>query len=271
MFALHMGWRHLLFANWPVSPEIVRPQIPDALAVDTYDATAWLSIVPYVNVDVRPHRVPRGLGFRLPELNLRTYVVPDDEASGEAPTADETAADETTTERKPGVYFFSLDAGGLPGIGLAGVLGARLFHHLPYYYGDVDLCASDRAGSEDTRVRFESQRRHPGARPVRFSATYSPAGGTFEADPDSLAEFLTERYRFYTEAPSGALRYADVHHERWPLADADAEIRANTLFRANGFDHPEGDPYCLYSPGVDVLTSRSREWRRPAIEPDSRA
>src|SRR6056297_2248036 len=120
MFALHMGWRHLLFANWRVDPAAIEPRIPDALSVDTYDGDAWLSVVPYVNVDVRPRRVPAGLGFRLPELNLRTYVTPRDGAGGdgtdESPTGDDA----------PGVYFFSLDAGGLPGIGLAGVVGARL-------------------------------------------------------------------------------------------------------------------------------------------------
>lgn len=226
-----MGWRHLLFANWPVASECLEPRVPDALSVDTHDGRAWLSVVPYVNVDVRPHRLPTGTGFRLPELNLRTYVSRDGD---------------------PGVYFFSLDAGGLPGIGLAGVVGARLLHHLPYYYADAELSTTD------DRVRFESQRRHPGARPVGFSATYRPVSASFRAERGSLAEFLTERYRYYTEGRNGDLRYADVYHESWSLSDADVDVRENTLFRANGFADPESDPVCYYSPGVDVVASRSR-------------
>lgn len=153
MFSLSMGWRHLLFANWPVAPEVVEPRIPDALTVDTYDGQAWLSVVPYVNVDVRPRRVPAGLGVRLPELNLRTYVVPDESKFG---------------DQKPGVYFFSLDADGLPGVGLASVLSARVLHGLPYYYADIDWSVE-----EDNRIQFDSRRRHPGAGPVRFRATYA--------------------------------------------------------------------------------------------------
>ncbi|WP_420028550.1 YqjF family protein [Halorussus lipolyticus] len=232
-----MGWRHLLFANWPVPAEIVAPRIPDALDVDTYDGDAWLSVVPYVNVDVRPKQLPAGTGVRLPELNLRTYVRPDEDRFG---------------DEDPGVYFFSLDADGLPGVGLASVLGARLLHALPYYYADIDCVARD--GS----ISFESRRRHPGARPVRFRATYGPTGDRFRPNPGSLAEFLTERYRFYTEDPRGGLRYADIRHERWPLSDATAEIEENTLFRADGFAHPDSEPVCYYSPGVDVLASPNR-------------
>ncbi|NHN58390.1 DUF2071 domain-containing protein [Halorussus sp. JP-T4] len=232
-----MGWRDVLFANWSVDPATVEPRIPDALEVDTHDGRAYLSVVPFVNVDLRPRLLPRGLGFRLPELNLRTYVRPDPSRFD---------------DRTPGVYFFNLDADGLPGVGPAAVLGARLLHALPYYWADIDCTDSGDA------VRFESRRRHPGARPVHFSATYGPTGGPFRSESGSLAEFLTERYRFYTEAQSGAIRYADVDHPRWPLAEAEMDVRENTLFRADGFARPEGDPVCYYSPGVDVTTSPSR-------------
>jgi uncharacterized protein YqjF (DUF2071 family) len=244
---LHMGWRHLLFANWPVEPEVVEPRIPDGLAVDTYDGGAWLSVVPYVNVDVRPRRVPAGLGVRLPELNLRTYVRPD-------PVSAREPDESRRSDRTPGVYFFSLDADGLAGVGLASVLGARLLHALPYYYADID-CSVGADGS----VRFESRRRHPGARPVRFRATYRPTGDAFRPEPGSLAEFLTERYRFYTEAASGGIRYADIRHERWSLREATAAIEQNILLRADGFANPEGDPICYYSPGLDILASPNRE------------
>jgi hypothetical protein len=224
--SLHMGWRHVLFANWPVDPAVVRPHVPDRLSLDTYDGRAWLSVVPYTNVAVRPSWVPFG-GVRLPELNLRTYV---------------------TCDGRPGVYFFSLDAQGV-----FSVLGARLFHRLPYYYARIDFAESG------DRIRFESRRLHPGARPVRFRASYGPTGEEFVAASGSLAEFLTERYRYYTEAQSGAVRYADVRHAPWPLYRAEVTFDENTLFRANGFDSPETDPVFLYSPGVITLASSNRE------------
>ncbi|MHB9288906.1 YqjF family protein [Halobacteriales archaeon Cl-PHB] len=221
-----MGWRHVLFANWPVDPETVRPHLPAALDLDTVDGEAWLSVVPFTNVDVRPAVLPEGWGLPLPELNLRTYV---------------------SHDGAPGVYFFSLDAQGV-----LGVLGARLFHYLPYYYARTDL------ETDGETVSFESHRWHPGARPVHLEATYEPVGDSFQADADSLAAFLTERYRYFTEAPDGSIRYAEIDHEPWPLFEATVVMDATDLFAANGFAHPETDPVHFYSPGVDTHASASR-------------
>jgi uncharacterized protein YqjF (DUF2071 family) len=125
-----------------------------------------------------PPRTPR---VRLPELNVRTYV---------------------TRDGVPSVYFFSLDAQGV-----ASAVGARLFHHLPYYYARISL------SGDDGQVRFESRRRHPGARPAAYEATYSPTGEPFSAPDDPFAAFLVERYRFYTETQDGSIRYTDVAHD----------------------------------------------------------
>lgn len=221
-----MSWRHILFANWPVAPDVVNAAIPDGLTIDTFDGDAWLSVVPFTNVDVRPQIFPAGTGLPLPELNLRTYVTYGD---------------------TPGVYFFSLDAQGI-----AAVLGARFFHHLPYYYASIDLV------QERDEIRFTSRRRHPGARPVHFEATYRPTGSSFSAEPATLPWFLTERYRYYTEAPDGTIRHAEIQHDPWPLYDVDVDIQKNTLFRANGFEIPESEPVHFYSPGVDTIASKSK-------------
>ena len=223
--SLSMGWRHVLFANWPIDPGIVESHIPERLTLDTDDGRAWLSVVPFTNVDVRPRVVPAGMGIALPELNLRTYV---------------------TYDGEPGVYFFSLDADGI-----VAVIGARLFHHLPYYFASIDLAV------EPDRVRFTGRRRHPGARPVVFEATYGQSGGRKNVEPGSLAHFLTERYRYYTEGPDGTIRYATVEHEPWELYDAVVEIEENTLFAANGFPTPDTEPVHLYSPGVETIASTS--------------
>ena len=168
---LEMGWRKLLFENWPIEPAVMDAHLPEGLEPDVYDGSAWLSVVPFTNVNVRPKGLPAALGIRLPELNVRTYV---------------------TRDGVPSVYFFSLDAQGL-----ASVVGARLFHHLPYYYARISL------SWDDGRVQFSSRRKHPGARPARYEATYWPTGEPFTAPEDPLGEFLVERYRFYTEAPGG--------------------------------------------------------------------
>ncbi|WIV68329.1 YqjF family protein [Natrialbaceae archaeon AArc-T1-2] len=229
MLPIAMGWRRLLFANWPLEPEAVDARLPDALAADTHEGRAWLSIVPFRNVDVRPRGLPAWLGLDLPELNLRTYVRCDGE---------------------PGVYFFSLDAEGI-----AGVLGARVTHYLPYYYARIGM------RERNDVVRFRTVRRHPGARPVLFDASYEPVGESFTPAPGSLAAFLTERYRYYSQDASGQVRYADVDHEPWTLQAATVTLEENTLFEANGFDEPAGSPVCYYSRGLDVTASRNRPFR----------
>jgi uncharacterized protein YqjF (DUF2071 family) len=228
MLPLAFGWRHLLFANWPVDSDLLAAHLPDPFAVQEFDGTGWLSIVPFTNVNTRPRGLPAAVGVPLAELNLRTYVTGDGE---------------------PGVYFCSLDADSL-----LATLAARLTHHLPYYNADVSL------DWRNGRVEFSSYRRHPGDRPVHFRASYWPTGGPFTAEPGSRVEFLTERRRLYTQAPDGSVRYTDVEHPPWTLYPAEVAVEANTLFEANGFDHPGGDPVCYYSPGVDVTTTRSRQW-----------
>lgn len=223
---LAFGWRHLLFANWPVSTDRLAAHLPDALAVDEYDDTGWVSIIPLVNVETRPRGLPAWTGIRLPELNVRTYV---------------------TRGGDSGVYFFSLDAQGLPS-----VLGARLTHYLPYYF------ARGHFRWTDGRVDVVSRRRQPGDRPAAFEASYRPTGEPFVAEPGSREEFLTERRRLYTQAPDGTLRYTDVDHDRWTLYPAEVTVGENTLFEANSLPAPDTEPELYYSPGVDVITTRSK-------------
>ena len=145
---LEMGWRHLLFENWPIDIDVMDARLPNEFEPDVYDGSAWLSFTPFTNVGVRPMGVPERLGIRLPELNVRTYV---------------------THDGVPSVYFFSLDAQGI-----ASVIGARLFHHLPYYYARISLDWAD------GRVQFESTRRHPGSRPAHYEGSYWPIDEPFE-------------------------------------------------------------------------------------------
>jgi len=224
--SLAMGWRHLLFEHWRVDPAVMDAHLPESLRADVHDGSAWLSVVPFTNVAVRPKGLPAALGFRLPELNLRTYV---------------------TVDGVPSVYFFSLDAAGV-----ASVLGARLLHHLPYFYARMSLAV------RDGRVHFRSRRRHPGARPARYEAVYWPTGEGFRAPTDPLGEFLVERYWLVTEAQDGSMRYTAVEHDPWTLHPAAAEVGANTLLAAHGFARPECDPVYHYSPGMDVVAAPSR-------------
>lgn len=91
-------WNDLLFAHWPVPPEIIRNLVPSQLPLDLFDGQCWLGIVPFWMSGVRARGLPAIPGLsRFAELNVRTYV---------------------TLGEKPGVYFFSLDAANMPAVRL---------------------------------------------------------------------------------------------------------------------------------------------------------
>lgn len=225
-----MRWRDALFAHWAVDPAVVSAALPDGLRVATYDGDAWLGVVGFVMEDIRPRGAPLGLSF--PELNLRTYVT--------RPESDD-----------HGVYFFSLDADDRLGVSIA-----RRFFELPYYRAEIRVNREERDG-DGPEFSLRSRRTHPDAPPARFGATYRPVGPESVPEEGSLAAFLTENYRFYT-AGGGRLYYGDIDHPPWPLAEADVEIETNTLFAANGFDVPEGEPLVHYSPGTEVTAESIR-------------
>ncbi|MFC7133466.1 MULTISPECIES: YqjF family protein [Salinibaculum] len=229
MPAFEMEWRDVLFASYPVDPAVVRPHVPERFELDTFEGDAYLSVVPFVIADIRPKGLPAALGLTTPELNLRTYV---------------------TCDGAPGVYFFNLDADDV-----LGVLGARLFNQLPYYFADMEY-------DPGPPIRFESRRTTPGARPCRFAGTYGPDGDPFQPEPGTREHFLTERYRYFTETGNGTVRYADIEHEPWTLSPATWDVRENTIFAANGFDEPDADPVLSYSRGVTVSASTSKQWAR---------
>lgn len=225
---LEMTWRDGLFLHWPVAPDLVAETLPDRLSVATHGGDAYLGVVPFVMEDVRPRGAPFGLSF--PELNLRTYV---DGPNGR------------------GVYFYNLDAADPVGVHVA----RRLFA-LPYYRAEMDVRAEEPDDDEARRIHFTSHRTHRGAPPAHFDATYEPVGEPLEAESGSLDAFLVENYRFY--AAGRRLYCGEISHEPWPLQDAAVTVRANTLFDANGFDHPDGDPITHYSESVEVTADRIR-------------
>lgn len=223
---LRMGWRNMLFQHWGVDPGSVDALVPEALELDLHDGLAWISIIPFSNVAVRPAALPARLGVSLPELNVRTYV---------------------RYEDTPAIYFFSLDAAGF-----ASVLGARVFHRLPYFFATISI------ERHDEEVHFRGRRRHPGARAATFVGGYRPNGPTHLAKDHPRDRFLLERYRFYTESQTGQIRYTDVEHESWTVAPATVEIVQNTYLEATGIADPERGPIHQYSQGVDVRVSPSR-------------
>ena len=216
------SWLDVLFAHWPVPAERLRPLIPEALAVEEFDGTAWLGVVPFRMQGVGLRGVPdlpRLSAF--PELNVRTYV----EAEG-----------------KPGVWFFSLDAANP-----VAVWTARRFFHLPYYRADMSVEVAP------AELIYRSRRLSDNGGTALFSARYGPVSAANAATPGSLDHWLTERYCLYSRAADGSVYRADVHHCPWALQPADAEIAVNTMTDPLGISLPNQPPILYYSKRLDVV------------------
>jgi uncharacterized protein YqjF (DUF2071 family) len=77
-----------------------------------------------------------------------------------------------------------------------------------------------------------------------FSGHYRATGETFHPEPGSLEWFLTERYRLFT----GDGR-AEIHHDRWSLSPAEAEIELASIAPFP----PVGRPRCHFAFRQDTL------------------
>ncbi|MCA1668776.1 MAG: DUF2071 domain-containing protein [Thermomicrobia bacterium] len=230
-WVMRQTWRDLLFGHWPVPVEMLRPLIPASLAVDTFDGAAWVGVVPFHMTGVRLRGTPFSpVAGTFPELNVRTYVAP-----------------QGPTDKKPGVWFFCLDAGSPVAVAVA-----RRWFHLPYFNARMSVIA------DGEQTRYTSQRAHRGASPAAFAATYGPTGPIALSEPGTLAHWLTERYCLYTTDRRGRLCRGDIHHHQWPLQSADASITLNTIAAAHGITLPERAPLLHFARRLDVRCWRIR-------------
>lgn len=219
-WGMEQTWSNLLFAHWPLAPDVIAPHIPPGLTLDTFEGHAWISVVPFSMRNIRPRMtvaVPWLSAFA--ELNVRTYVTADD---------------------KPGVYFFSLDAANPVGVWIA-----RTWYKLPYFNADMRV-------EKDTalNITYTSYRQDKRAPAGDFDATYQPTSEVFHASPGTLDYFLTERYCLYTVGRGGNVLRGDIHHQRWPLQAAKADIRTNTV---SVIPLPDTAPILQYVDCLDVL------------------
>ncbi len=215
-------WHDLLFAHWPFPADELRAVVPAALPLDTYAGQAWLGVVPFWMSAVRPRRLPPLPWLsRFPELNVRTYV---------------------TVGGKPGVFFFSLDAGNPLAVAVA-----RSWYHLPYYRARMS------SRWQDDAVHYLSERIHRGAPPATFRGRYCPTGAAVAAEPGSLAYWLTARYCLYTVDRRQRVYRREIDHVAWPLRPAEAAIDANTMAAPLGLRLPDVAPLLHFARRLEVV------------------
>lgn len=221
-------WSDLLFVHWPVPVDAVRPLVPASLPIDTFDGSAWISIASFYLSHLRPRFAPALPWIsEFPELNVRTY---------------------TSLGEKPGVYFFSLDAGST-----LAVETARALYHLPYMRA---VMRTERG--QDGFVHYECRRTDPRGKPAQFRADYRPTGPISQSAPGTLDYWLTERYCLYAVDSRSRVYRADIHHRRWPLQPVEAKIEVNTMAAAAGLTIAGAVRRPAFAASIDVVVWRPR-------------
>ena len=213
-------WNDLLFAHWAVDAAVLRERVPASFELDLFDGQAWIGVVPFHMTNVAPRFVPALPGVSsFPELNVRTYV---------------------TAGGKPGVYFFSLDAGSSVAVG-----AAKTLLNLPYFFADMTVTP------RDGRFHYQS-RRHAEPHP-EFTGTYSGAGDRRAPAPGTLEHFLTERYCLYAVNHRFVAYRLEIHHAPWALESATADITCNTMADAAGIRLPSMAPLLHFAKRQDMV------------------
>lgn len=212
-------WSNLLFAHWRVPVAVLRDQIPDSLEIDLFEDEAWIGVVPF-ELRIRPRLfpvIPKVAAF--PEINVRTYV---------------------TSNGKPGVWFFSLDA-----TSPLAVRAARWGFNLPYFDARMSCRTTGDA------VHYESRRTGTSIA-ANFLGEFEPTSDVFTAEAGSLEAWLTERYCLYAISKRGRVSRTEVHHAQWPLQHAGCRIEENTMTAPVGIDL-KGEPLLHYARRIEVV------------------
>jgi uncharacterized protein YqjF (DUF2071 family) len=220
-------WRWLTFVHWRYPADTVQPLLPADLAVQTFDGSAWVGLVPFLMDGVRAPAV-RALPWlsRFPETNVRTYV--------------------QDMRGRSGIWFLSLDAARLPA-----VLAARASYGLPYFWSDMSVrCAAD-GTADGAGYRYRCRRRWPGPAGSRCDAEVDVGPPLAESERDELAHFLTARHHLFTVI-AGRLAVAEAEHPPWPLHSARLARLDQDLIQAAGLPEPERSPLLHASAGVPV-------------------
>jgi uncharacterized protein YqjF (DUF2071 family) len=215
-------WLELLFAHWPIPVAALRPHVPPTLGIDTFDGTAWVSLVAFRLERIRHRWLPSPdfLTDSL-ELNFRTYV----RYHGES-----------------GIYFLSIHASNPLLVGLA-----RLATPLPYQSARMSY------NRQSDSFHFDAHRPAADGKDRRFAADFRSLGQTSRAKPGSLDHWLVERYCLFVDGRRGRLLRTVVDHPPWEVQSVQAQVGANTMGDPFGMDLTTAPALAHFSMGVHAF------------------
>jgi uncharacterized protein YqjF (DUF2071 family) len=216
----------------------MRPLVPAALEIDTWQGNAWLSAVAFRLQNVRRRGLPSlGRCSNFLELNLRTYVRRRDDAA---------------------IYFLSIHAGSRLAVRLA-----RWFTPLPYVFARISY---EKRG---TAWLFDSHLPADAAKPL-LRAEFEEPNMDDDASKGPLDAWLVERYSAYTTDPCGRLHRLVVSHAPWQIFAVQADVNAKELGTGLGLDLLRPLERCQFCPAMSSLVWPSELVEQPRVRQGTR-
>src|SRR5882672_897961 len=92
--------------------------------------------------------------------------------------------------------------------------------------------------------------------PCRSAPGSWPCAGMICCSWTGRSVLLTARYCLYAVGRRGRAGYGDIHHVPWPLQDATAEVRSNTMTMPLHLDLPRTQPVLHFARYLEVVAWR---------------
>lgn len=215
----YQDWCDLLFMSWPVPVEEIGPKIPSYFEPDTFEGSAWVSLVAMGVQNQHLRDLPPIPGFaRYEQLNLRTYIKKD---------------------HHHGVHFFTLDCNN----SASGWIADNLLN-IPYTRAEIQHVL------QDGRWHFNSNRTEPAYPSAQFKVAYTSVGEEYVPyGKETLEYFLLHRYYLGLADDNGT----NILHKHWKLYKAEVEIETNTVAAASGINLPDTPPHVFYCSRIETL------------------
>lgn len=212
----YQEWNHTLFLHWKIPLSDLEKLVPADARVDTFDGSAWISLVAFSMENIRPRGLPSIPAIsNFKEINVRTYL---------------------TKNNKPGVYFLSIEAEKYLSTFLA-----KLLSGLPYEKAAMAFQQKERS------ARFVSNNNAKG-----FHLKAGFTIGSKLLTKSDLDQWLTERYCLYLDRNKNLYSF-DIHHLPWELKNVEISNLV-TKYHLGNISLDRRPDMMHYSPGVKVLS-----------------
>lgn len=210
------SWKKLLFINYLVDPEVLDPFVPAGTKLNYFGNRCYVTLAGFVFSGIRIKGIPVPFHQQVPEINLRFYVIPKEDAS----------------QRERGVVFLR-EIVSKPFMAWA----ANLFYREHYTLGTV----SQKWNHKDIRYNWVQSKSN--------SIAVESKPFTFPLPEGGEEEFLTMQYFGYTKlTESKTARYA-VTHPTWrlyPVKDFSIHVNFKSSFGKEFKFLKEEEPVSVY-------------------------